>query len=113
MPSLKLAWVSTTKSTSLMPSISVLNVFMCGTLASPTPTMPTSSDSIRRTEVPRPRYVASTAAAIQPALPPPTTTSFLMRLSVLIAANSPPRHRPMDCPGDDRRSLRRHRRIGP
>ena len=47
MPSLKLACVWRTKSSSSMPSV-LLNRRICGIVASPTPTMPISSDSTRR-----------------------------------------------------------------
>ncbi len=54
-----------------------------GMVASPTPTMPISSDSTRRTRTVSPRARASTAALIQPAVPPPTTTTDLILLSAM------------------------------
>src|SRR6185437_2164621 len=74
MPSLKVPRVSLMKRTSSMPSRS-LNSFRCGTVDSPTPIVPTFSDSTRRIAQSRPRIRARPAAAIQPAVPPPTMTT--------------------------------------
>jgi hypothetical protein len=46
MPSLNEPWVSRMNWVSLIPSMS-LKVLMCGRVASPTPTVAISSDSIR------------------------------------------------------------------
>ena len=45
-------------------------------VASPTPTVPISSDSTRVMSSVLPRSFASDAAAIQPAVPPPATTTL-------------------------------------
>src|SRR5882757_8510386 len=72
MPSLKVAWVLRRKSASSIPN-RPFTAWMMGTVASPTPTVPISSDSISTMSMPaRARNRARTAAAIQPAVPPPT-----------------------------------------
>ena len=72
MPSLYVACVWRTKSPSLMlrkRSRSMIG----GMVASPTPTVPMSGDSITAIAVPVPgRARARMLAAIQPAVPPPT-----------------------------------------
>jgi hypothetical protein len=74
MPSLKVALVSRTNSSSLMPR-TLLKRRIIGIVDSPTPTLEISSDSIRRMAILPCSRRASAAAAIQPAVPPPTITS--------------------------------------
>ena len=57
---------------------------MPGIVASPTPTVGISGDSMSWTEHVGPSFLASALAAIQPAVPPPTTAIRLMRRSVCI-----------------------------
>src|ERR1700741_2602439 len=78
MPSLKVARTARTNSTSSMRSES-LKARRCGTVASPTPTVPMSSDSMSWIETGNSSVRASAAAAIQPADPPPTRTMLLSR----------------------------------
>ena len=71
IPSLKLPIVALTNASSSIPS-NALNAWIGGIVASPTPTVPISSDStsvIATLCVPSTR--ATAAAAIHPAVPPP------------------------------------------
>src|SRR5690348_14901887 len=52
-----------------------LMCWICGIVASPTPTVPISADSISRISRRGPNARAKSAAAIQPAVPPPTITT--------------------------------------
>jgi hypothetical protein len=74
MPSLKLALVSRRKAASSSP-ISWLNQWIVGIVASPTPTVPISSDSSSVMSSVRPNWRASAVAVIQPAVPPPRITT--------------------------------------
>ena len=74
-------------SDSRTPSVSK-NSFSCGVEPSPTPTMPISGDSSTATDSAAPQRRFSRLAAIQPAVPPPTTItrSALGAVSVMAAA---------------------------
>src|SRR6201991_3387731 len=85
MPGLNVPCVRATKSASFSPS-SLCNNLMCGTVASPTPTMPISSDSTSRTVTCLFSTRINAAAAIQPAVPPPTTTMLVMPLAIVVHA---------------------------
>src|SRR5437762_6691333 len=80
MPSLKVPRTWRTNTASSISSAR-LNASRCGTVDSPTPTVPISSDSTSRMAHSRPSVLARAAAAIQPALPPPTMTILLRRAS--------------------------------
>src|SRR5688572_19380541 len=76
MPSLYEPRVRRMNSNSSRPSI-LLKCLMGGIVASPTPTMPISSDSISVMRQPGSAF-DSAAAVIQPAEPPPAMTTLLM-----------------------------------
>src|SRR5690348_5978701 len=73
-PSLYVPWVKRIRSRSSMPR-NALMCRICGMVASPTPTVPIPADSTRWISRCGPSARASSAAAIQPAVPPPTITS--------------------------------------
>src|SRR5574337_1326492 len=77
IPSLKVPLTVRTNSASSISS-NWLKRFRCGTVASPTPTVPICSDSIRRIDSLPGNTLASAAAAIQPAVPPPKITMSWM-----------------------------------
>src|SRR5262245_8765066 len=102
MPSLKVAAVARMNSCSSSPT-SLLNTRIGGTVDSPTPTVPISSDSISVMSSTVPSCRESAAAAIQPAVPPPAITTFLIsvlfkRSSCRSAIEEIEQHRP-DLPG--------------
>src|SRR2546423_1467705 len=82
MPSLKVPRTSRMNSTSSISS-TLLKSFRCGTVASPTPMVPISSDSMRRMAQFGPSTLARAAAAIQPAVPPPTMRMLRRRRSCM------------------------------
>src|SRR6478735_8796938 len=94
MPSLKVPCTLRMNSISSICS-RLLKAFRCGTVASPTPTMPMASDSTRRIRYSAPRTRAKAAAAIQPAVPPPTMTMSRIR-SLAIATLSLELHADLD-----------------
>src|SRR6478735_2685365 len=76
MPTLKVAAHSVMKLRSSMPNNRWKDV-IGGTVDSPTPTVPISSDSTSVMSSSLPKCVDSVMAAIQPAVPPPAITTFL------------------------------------
>src|SRR5437763_16950917 len=83
MPSLKDPWVWRTNSASSISS-NRLKADRCGTVASPTPIVPISSDSTRTTSILRPNDLEMAAAHIHPAVPPPMMAIDRTRLSVFL-----------------------------
>ena len=82
MPSLMVPCVWRRKSSSSMRS-RLLNSAMGGMVASPTPTMPISSDSTSVTVNRGPITLAIAAAVIQPAVPPPAITIDLISVAAM------------------------------
>lgn len=74
MPSLIVPWTAAMNSCSPISSRR-WNVTSVGIVASPTPTVPISSDSISVMSRTLPRVRDKAAAAIQPAVPPPAMTT--------------------------------------
>ena len=75
MPSLNVPCTAFTKSCSFTFS-SWCSVSSVGMVASPTPTVPISSDSTSTMSSVLPSSFANEAAAIQPAVPPPAMTTL-------------------------------------
>src|SRR4051812_41157547 len=73
MPSLNVALVARRNSAWSRPSPRI-KLWICGMVASPTPTVPISSDSTNVMDARLPRKRANVAAATQPAVPPPAIT---------------------------------------
>jgi hypothetical protein len=73
IPNLNVPWVVLTNSASSMPNWA-LNNLIGGMVASPTPTVPISSDSTNVIAIEWPTALTKAAAAIHPAEPPPTIT---------------------------------------
>src|ERR1700691_2292508 len=83
MPSLMVPRVLRRNSSSSIPR-ALLNSRIGGMVASPTPMMPMSADSTTRiAPTPRASRRASMAAAIHPAVPPPTMTMSRTRLCTM------------------------------
>ena len=94
MPSLKVAFVCRTNSSSGMPR-NCMKSTNDGMVASPTPIVPISSDSISTTsQSVLCRTRARQAAVTHPAVPPPTMTTRLIRFPSLTACYSGKRPRP-------------------
>jgi hypothetical protein len=83
MPSLKVAWVALMNSVSFTPS-SWLKRRIGGMVASPTPTVAIASDSTRVIFTLPCSTCDTAAAAIQPAVPPPTMIMLWMGGAMLM-----------------------------